>query len=731
MRPCLPTGILLLAVFGLCLSMVCDARGALSRDMERLESLQDTVDLEADQIEYSEHERRVVATGAVRVVVGARTLFADEVSVDLDDQVIVASGNVILMEGMNRLEGDRIEYNYRTDVGIVTNARGALDTGVSFSGVEVRREGERQYSVTGARFTACRACQPEPKTPDWEFRASEATIYQDEWIASRNTSVWIKGIPAAFSPALALPIGPRRSGFLFPRFGYSNSDGFMIRQPFFWAISRSQDATLTAIYRTKRGFEFTGEYRYVLDERSRGVLAGRYLHDLEPGDQPPDRGEVKWVHDQIFSPTWTFKADVGYQTDPAINRDFIDSTVTDRTQRVLDSNVFIAQTTPRYTLLGLVGATQDLSEISLNRWSARLPELRFQWLPGTLFATPLVAEAATSAVYFLQSDAEDAGRFDLRPALHLPLALSPWLTSTTSAALYETVYAPSSRSSGSTNRLLFDLRQRFGNTLLRRFEEPGFGFSRLTHVMESSLGYQYVPWVDQQSFPQFDRLDFVNPQNRLTYRLANRLMGRSHGPGGEVQTYEVASLSVTQSVNLQPKTREFSDVYLQALTPERVDQAVENFQPLSNGFTRATERRLSNLVFQAGVRPRPNLSAYATVAFDVERPEVAGVNSGVALQLWDRLTVEAGQSYVRNEQVDGVVARILWRVTQDVLLDLSTRYDLRSDTLLEQNASLRFATCCWEVGVKYTYRTRGPGQSDENNVQVVFSLRVPNAPVAQ
>jgi hypothetical protein len=31
-----------------------------------------------------------------------------------------------------------------------------------------------------------------------------------------------------------------------------------------------------------------------------------------------------------------------------------------------------------------------------------------------------------------------------------------------------------------------------------------------------------VPWVDQQSLLQFDPVDFVSPQNRLTFRLANR-----------------------------------------------------------------------------------------------------------------------------------------------------------------------------------------------------------------
>ena len=617
--------------------------------MERLERLRESVDVDADRIDYAEGERKVVATGKVRIGLGPRSLFADEVSVDLDDQVLVATGNVILMEGMNRLEGERIEYNYRTNLGVITNGRGILDSGVSFSGVEIRREGERQYSVRDGRFTGCRACQPEPETPDWEFRSGEATVYQDEWIASRNTSVWIKGIPALYTPAFALPIGPRRTGFLIPRVGYGNQDGFSIRQPFFWAISRSQDATFTPIYRTKRGFEIDGQYRYVLAERSRGELNARYLHDLEPGTAPQNRGEVHWIHDSVLTPTWTFKADARYLSDQQLYRSFVDSSVANRTQRVNDSNIFATQTTSRYMLLGLVEVTEDLTEVGEKQRLSRLPEIRFQWLPAPLLGSlPVVAEGETSIVYFEQSGVDNAGRLDLRPALHLPLVPFPWLTTSTSVGLRETAYTRAAPGGGATNRFLVELGQRFGSTFVRRFEDPGFGFARLTHLVEPSVQYQYVPWVDQQSLLQYDRVDFVNPQNRVTYRLANRLMGRTRTAGGDVRTFEAASLSVTQSVNLQPKTREFSNLYLEALTPERVDQAVTNPQSLPNGFTRATERRLSNLVIQAAVRPMPAVGVYGTVAVDVQRGTTEAVNTGVEMRLRDDIILEAGQSYVRD-----------------------------------------------------------------------------------
>lgn len=711
-------------VLGLCLACACEAAADLSRELERLDRLRDSVDVQADRIEYSESEHKFVASGGVRVVLGTRYLYADEVSADLDDQILLASGHVILTEGLNQLEGDRIEYNYRANTGVVTNGRGTVDPGVSFSGVEIRKEGERQYSLKEGRFTGCRACQPEPQTPDWEFRASEATIYQDEWIAARNASLWIKGIPSLFTPVLTLPIGPRRTGFLIPGFGYGSRDGFKIKQPYFWAISRSQDATLTTTYRTKRGFDVDGQYRYILDEHSKGELTGRFLHDLLSDGAPKNRGEARWLHDQILSPTWTFKADARYQSDQRLNRDFVDTSVTDRTQRVLDSNVFLTKTTSQYMLLGLLAATEDLTDVGQKRLS-RLPEVRFQWLPAPLFTLPVVAEAETSAVYFERSQADNAGRLDLHPALHLPLTPFPWLTTTTTAGLRETAYTVTADSGGGANRFVADLGQRFGSTFLRRFEDPGFGFTRLTHVVEPSVQYQYVPWVDQRSLLQFDTVDFVNPQNRLTFRLANRLLGRVQGASGEVATYEAASLTIAQSVNLQPKTREFPVAYLEALTPERVDQVVKDVVPLTNDFSRATERRLSDVVFDAAVRPMPAVTVHGTVAVNAERVEMDAINSGVQVRLRENLTVDLGQSFVRDRQVDGVVAKIVWKATKSLALDLVTRYDIRSGTLLENTALLRFNTCCWEAGLKYTHRTRGPGQSNEDSVQVTFDLKMP------
>jgi LPS-assembly protein len=707
---------------GLLLAAGVQAATDLAGDLDRLRRLRESVELTADDVEYARDERKLIARGGVRLRAADRLLQADEVVVDVDDQTAVATGNVVILEGLNRLEGERIEYNYRTGLGVITNGRAQLDPGVSIRGVEIRRQEARQYTLKDGAFTSCTICQAPGTTPDWEFRADEAVVYQDEWITASHTSMWVKGIPAFYFPVVALPIGPRRTGFLIPRFGYSGSDGLKVKQPFFWAISPSQDLTVTTTYRTKRGFELEGEYRYMLGEHSSGSLKGRYLHDLAVPDSEADSGEIRWLHNQTLTPESTFKGDVNYVSNPNIYRNFIDSTTRERTQRTTNSNVYIDRTTAQYMAVGLAQVTQDLTATTTERTS-RIPEGLFQWLPAPILSTPVIGEGGSSLAFLGSDSGEDLGRFDLYPAMHLPLSVGPWLNATSSLAARETAYTEAAQSGGRNNRVLGEMGQRVLSRFFRRFEEPGLGLQALTHVVEPSAQYLYVPWVDQQTLPQFDRADFVSPQNRVIYQVANRFIASSREPDGSLRSREVASLGIAQSWNLQPRTREFSNVYLDGLTPERVDQSLRQVQPLGNGFSRAQERPLSNLVVMGGVSPHPAVGIRAALGLDLERTDVEVVNTVLSVGMGAPLSLEVGQTFVRNQAADGVVGRLLWQATERLHLDLTTRFDTYTGSLRENGIGFRYTTCCWEAGIKYTYRDRGPGYAAENDVSFTIDLK--------
>jgi hypothetical protein len=345
-------------------------------------------------------------------------------------------------------------------------------------------------------------------------------------------------------------------------------------------------------------------------------------------------------------------------------------------------------------------------------------------MPSQVLGTPLVAEGDTSAVYLVRSQGLNAGRIDFHPRVELPLSLGSWLTATNSAALRETAYTGNERSGGGANRALVELGERFTSQFARRFDEPGLGLQRLTHIVEPTLAYQYVSWTDQQSLPQFDPTDFISPQNRVLYQLTNRLIARWRDGSGEIRSHEVATLDILQSWNLTPRTREFSDVYLTGLTPERVDQAVSTITPLGTGFSKARERDLSNLVFNAVVSPIPGAAFRGTLAFNTEDRRTDGINTGVQLRRADFLTLEIGSTYARDQEANGAIGRIELHVTKTILLDFLTRYDVHSLSFLENRIGLRYSSCCWEAGIMYNHRIREPNAKSEDSVHVTFGLKV-------
>ena len=65
-----------------------------------------------------------------------------------------------------------------------------------------------------------------------------------------------------------------------PRVGYSNAARLRsIEQPFFWAISKSQDATVAVDVETAARLGLLAEYRYMLSKTSRGAFAGGYWNE--------------------------------------------------------------------------------------------------------------------------------------------------------------------------------------------------------------------------------------------------------------------------------------------------------------------------------------------------------------------------------------------------------------------------------------------------------------------
>jgi LPS-assembly protein len=197
---------------------------------------------------------------------------------------------VVYASGTNRIAADRLEFNTKTKTGTFYEASGTAHLGdrvdrsmfgtqepyAYFYGAEIQKLGPKKFRITRGGFTTC--VQP---TPRWEMTSGSVTIVLEKHAILTNSVLKVKGVPLMYLPAFYYPIqeDDRATGFLMPIYGTSLYRGQTLSNQFFWAINRSQDATLSHDWFTKTGQGYGGEYRYVAGGSSSGNASVYLLNE--------------------------------------------------------------------------------------------------------------------------------------------------------------------------------------------------------------------------------------------------------------------------------------------------------------------------------------------------------------------------------------------------------------------------------------------------------------------
>ncbi len=95
------------------------------------------VELTSDRQEYDEQQKVITAVGNVVLRFREALLNADRVQVNLPNRIIIAEGNVALTRGKQVLRGQRFEYYFVQDSGVILNALGELYTPTSGTDLDI------------------------------------------------------------------------------------------------------------------------------------------------------------------------------------------------------------------------------------------------------------------------------------------------------------------------------------------------------------------------------------------------------------------------------------------------------------------------------------------------------------------------------------------------------------------------------------------------------------------
>lgn len=682
-----------------------------------------SVSVLADRLEEVGHDKLLVATGNVEITRGTTRLTADRVEVNRETGAAVATGHVIFYDGEDRVTGERIDYNVTTGTGVVHHGSAHAAPYYRIAGERMERIDANRYVVRRGVFTTC-----EEDPPAWSFRFGSADADLEEYLYGTDASFWVKNVPLIpFIPVFAAAIRrERQTGFLFPRFGSSSRKGAIAEIPFFWAISESQDATITFDAYTERGYGGNLEYRYNLSEQQRGNLRGFFLHESER--QGDTRGWWSLKHDWLIGSGTTLRADINGVGDDVVLREYGDRLSERGAQRV-ESNVFLTRSWTAWNLVGNMFWYQDLTagrSVELNR----LPDIRLQGvrqpLPGVSGA---LYDVEASAVKFVRDVGSDGIRVDVHPRLARPVSVFDIFTVTPFAGARLTTYDKRVTGTRTTRadaiavevteedfgvRRLGELGTDLESRVVRVFPLEGRGgIDAVLHSIEPRVNYT---WADGPEllrrtarggarlnrFPQWDSIDSIAETSTFTYSLTNRLHARTVAPAGtEPVRWELIRLALGHSYDLL-----------------------------------APERPLGDVTGDLIVAPNRSVSFRADASYGVYGDGLKSVNTDLAVRA-PRLTASLGSRLVREpETADPGGSRqsrvttsflqgnVAGDITRNLAGRFTTNWDTRTNTVVENRFGVDVKWQCWAFTLEYVTRHR-----DESALHFTLNLLGLGAPL--
>ncbi|MFH0132848.1 LPS-assembly protein LptD [Variovorax sp. VaC1] len=200
---------------------------------------------------------------------GALAITADRLEYYQPDDRAKATGNVRVNQAGNVYEGPELQLKLETFEGFFNNVR------YHFLANDAHGEAQRidfvDSNVSIARqatYTTCRREDFPGWMPAWLLTATSITTdTQESEGVAKNARLSFMGISTPALPSVSFPLSnERKSGLLPPTVGIDNTNGIEIAQPYYWNIAPNRDATFTPTLMTKRGINFSNEFRYLEKE---------------------------------------------------------------------------------------------------------------------------------------------------------------------------------------------------------------------------------------------------------------------------------------------------------------------------------------------------------------------------------------------------------------------------------------------------------------------------------
>ncbi|MCW8983214.1 MAG: LPS assembly protein LptD [Gammaproteobacteria bacterium] len=452
---------------------------------------------------------------------------ADQMS--REGEVITLQGDARLINNQQRISADELIYdqpndnvnlkdrvNYQTDSFLLQSDSGEFHPDQNSGTFENNLFQLPEYSASGSAKTitivdeqhsdlkgvSYSTCPPENRA--WEMSASTMELDQESNTGEAyNVTLRFKNIPFLYLPYINFALEGRKTGLLSPTIVSSDRNGTDIAIPWYWNIAPQYDATITPRFIQKRGTMLMSEYRFLTP-----YGGGEINLDYLPGDNAlsdNSRHFSRFSH-RYAEDGWYGSVNINSVSDDNYLNDLGNSIVDEGSAR-LEQRIEHGY---RNATLNLKLNLQSYQELTASTIYRRLPQLTIAWNP--VLDSDLNFSLNTEWTRFNhESTAKVTGRrLDIKPTLSYPIEsasgfIRPKLT------LRHTRYQLDNNSAN-PSRSLPILSLDSGLFFDRYFQ---LGKAAYQQTLEPRLYYLYSPYVDQDSYPNFDTSTVAFSWNQL------------------------------------------------------------------------------------------------------------------------------------------------------------------------------------------------------------------------
>ncbi|MFB2760377.1 LPS assembly protein LptD [Shewanella xiamenensis] len=647
----------------------------------------------------AEMGKQAIFTGDVVFSQGDRHIAADEAILDQATEQFDANGNLVFQDSNFTVTADSLQAQMRSNRATLKGAQYWLH------GQQVHGDAEKlqitinnNLILTNTNFTTC-----PPDNVSWLLEAEKIKINsEEEWGEIWNAKLRVADIPVFYIPYMTVPVSDKRkTGFLYPSFSTSTTNGFEVSAPYYWNIAPEYDLTFTPNYMTNRGLFTKTEFRYLAGEAQNGRLNFEYLGSDRMIGGSPNRYLYNWQHQGAIDKNWRVLTNF---TEVSDNNYFND--LKSDVNRATDNQLSrIGEVSYFERDWDISTRVQDIKVLGEDEKPYQvMPQVNFNYRAADFWNNlDFGFNSELTNFAHQDDDVNTATRLHMAPSLTLPIH-GPSGSFTSQLKLMQTNYWQEK------NNSKFDsLDDTVSRTIPQVRINGQINFERFTELFEQNyrqtlepqFQYLYVGYEDQRGIGIYDTaqlqddyfglfrdrrfsgLDRIADANQVTLGITTRFF--------DDHNQEATKFSLGQIFYLQDSKLGYEDNIFEQNQSTSVLAAELD--------TRLSQDWYLGAAIQYDTNTSDNKKTEVTLDF---RPE-----ANKLLQLSYRYVPDLLNSNTNDlVNISQAGVRGAWPINDSLYFVGNWYYDLNESRSIETYTGFQYESCCYAIRLSYHYRIK-------------------------